>query len=292
MSFRKILFLCLLCVGVSCTKKEPEKTPTAPTILVTIAPYATITEAIAGQTVTIETLIPSTANIHVYEPTPKQVESSIKAKVWFRIDELFEVKMLRFIEEQNPEQKIVNLQEGLNLLPSHDAVSLTPCTHAHYHGAYDLHTWLNPIFVKQQAKTIHDTLVELFPEHEKLYTKNLIKLIQKLTDLNETIAELLAPYQGEAILSSHPAFAYFCKEYDLLQLSVECEGKEPRPKDVEEIFKKAQNYHPRVALLQLGFNNRGAELIAKKLGIPIYTFNPFSRDYFTNMKQLAEHIAQ
>jgi zinc transport system substrate-binding protein len=38
------------------------------------------------------------------------------------------------------------------------------------------------------------------------------------------------------VLVSHPAFGYFCKDYDLEQISIEVEGKEPRPKDVSEEY--------------------------------------------------------
>jgi len=84
------LFL-LIPLFFSCAKKEPTSKE-KPTVLVTIAPYAYFTERIAEDTLHIQTLIPQGMNIHLYEPTPKLVETSSKARVWFRIDEPFEKK--------------------------------------------------------------------------------------------------------------------------------------------------------------------------------------------------------
>ena len=73
---------------------------------------------------------------------------------------------------------------------------------------------------------------------------------------------------------------------------MECEGKEPKPRDVEDILKKAQRFQVRCVLLQQGFDNRGAQIIAKKLQLPNYRFDPYARNYLDNMQQLAGYIAQ
>ena len=38
--------------------------------------------------------------------------------------------------------------------------------------------------------------------------------------------------------------------------------------------------------------NKGAELIAKSLGIPTYTVDPYSKDYIQMMESLAEAIVK
>lgn len=284
---KKFLLLFCLCLA-SCSKEAQNSQNIPPTALVTVAPYAYFTEAIAGDTLTVQTLVPSGVNLHIFEPTPKQVEGAIKANVWFRIDDPFERKIILAIQEKNPNQTMVNLQAGISLISNDSELGTCACCE---HGE-DLHTWLSPKIAKQQAKKIYDTLSALFPENQALYQKNHSKLQRELSALDEAIKTKLAPFRGDAILTSHPAFAYFCKEYHLIQLSVECEGKDPRPKDVEEIFLKAKKLKPRTALLQVGFNNQGAKLIAQKLDIPTVSFNPNEKDYPQNMKRLAEYIAQ
>lgn len=274
---------------ISCSKKEPisEK----PIAFATIAPYAFMLEKIAGDTLTVETLIPQGMNIHTYEPSPKLIESQMKAAVWFRIDEPFEKKIVASIQEKNPRQKIVNLQEGLDLLSYHTSIELGT-SQCQGHGSYDLHTWLSPKIMQLQAKKIAETLIQMFPEKKDFFQKNFNDLVLDLGNLQKKISDLLDPFKGQALLVSHPAFGYFCHDFGLVQLSVECEGKDPRPKDIEKLLGQTKVYKVRCVLLQQGFNNRGALLIGKKLQLPIYRIDPYARDYLTNMHQIAKQIAK
>lgn len=287
---RKWFFLFLIPLFLSsCTKNE--KGSGKDIIFVTIAPYAYLVEKIAGDTLQVETLIPPGVNLHIFEPTPKQIQKQSQAKIWLRIDEPFEKKIVKAISERNPTQKIINLQEGLPLLGPHDAIELGACT-GHDHGSYDLHTWLSPILFLKQARLIADTLIAQYPEHQKLYQNRFDKLALELDNLQKDIQTLLAPSSGEAILVSHPAFAYFARDFSLKQISIECEGKEPKPRDLEEILARAKQYQVRCVFLQEGFDNRGAMQMGKKLQLPIYRIDPYAKDYPQNMRQIAKQIAQ
>ena len=261
--------------------------------MVTIAPYAYFVERIAGNTVDVQTFIPPGMNLHIYEPSPKSVEAHANARVWFQIGEPFEKKVSQAFLEKNPDQKTVNLQTGLDISTGNDSVELSPCEgHHHHHTGADLHTWLSPKLALKQAQHISQTLIALFPEHREEYQKNFNKLALDLQILDRDIEEVLSPVKGRALLVSHSAFGYFCRDYGLVQLSVECEGKEPRPRDIQEILEKTKVYQVQCVFLQKGFNNRGATLIGEKLQLPIYRIDPYARDYLKNMRQIAGYIGQ
>jgi len=289
MGKRLLLFL-LLPLMAACFKKN-EPAHGKPTVLVTIAPYAQFVERIAKDTVVIETLVPPGVNLHIYEPTPKHVEKTAAAGVWFQIAEPFEKKITTAFKEQNPQMEIVNLQQGLDLIEEEETKELAPCL-GHSHEGKDLHTWLSPKLALIQARHIANTLATLFPEQKDFYEKNFNRLAIDLRLLDEQIGTKLKPFEGQAILVSHPALGYFCRDYSLIQLSVECEGKDPRPKDVEEILKKTKSYNVRCVLLQKGFNNRGAQLIGQKLQLPIDEIDPYAENYIHNMREIAGYIAQ
>jgi len=279
---KKLLFLLLFPIFAFAAADKPS-------VLVTIPPYAYFTERIAGDTVKIVTLVPPEMNIHIYEPSPKLVQSSGEAKVWFRIEEPFEEKIVKAFQERNPKMKIVNLQKGVELI---DDKNLIRSACGHFHGGKDLHTWASPRIALQQSEVIAKTLAELFPKNRELYEKNFEALAKDLKELDQELTQMLAPFKGDAILISHPSLGYFCKDYGLLQMSVECEGKDPRPKDVEEILSLANVYHVRSVLIQTGFNNQGAQFFAAKLHLHIYQIDPYSRDYLNNMRKIAEYIAR
>ena len=160
---KKLLFLFLFPILAFA---QPEK----PTALVTVAPYAYFAERIAGERVQIQTLVPPEMNIHIYEPSPKLVQVSGQAQVWFRIDEPFEQKIVRAFQERNKNMRIVNLQEGVDLI---DEENLIRASCGHYHGGKDLHTWASPKIALQQSQVIANTLIELFPEQKEFFQKEL-----------------------------------------------------------------------------------------------------------------------
>lgn len=277
---KKLLFLLLIPLFAFAQK---------PTVLVTIAPYAYFVERIAGGTVQIETLVPPEMNIHIYEPSPRLVQTSGNAQVWFRIDEPFEKKILKAFQERNPKMQIVNLQDGLPLINEENLIRAS-C--GHYHGGKDLHTWASPRLALQQSQMIANKLIALFPEQKDLYQTNFERLAADLNALDQELTSMLAPLKGEAILISHPSLGYFCHDYGLLQLSVECEGKDPRPKDVEQILALAQVHKVRCVLVQKGFNNQGAYYFSSKLKLHNYKIDPYAKDYLNNMRTIAGYIAK
>lgn len=288
---KQVFLVFLLFLFGACSKKEsPAKPHHLPSILVTIPPYAFFAEKIAHGTIEIHTLVPPNTNLHVYEPSPKSVEQSIAARAWFRIDEPIEQQLLTALQQRNPKMQIINLQENLPLLKGDGAIELAPCV-SHHHDR-DLHTWLSPSLALKQTEVIAAVLIDLFPEHAALYRENWNDLRDELIALERDLSQQLTPFKGSALLVSHAAFGYFCKEFGLLQLSIECGGKDPRPRDVEAILNRADAYQLRCVFLQKGFNNKGAELIGKKLDLPQFQVDPYARDYFNNMRQIAGYISK
>ncbi|HSX12399.1 MAG TPA: zinc ABC transporter substrate-binding protein [Rhabdochlamydiaceae bacterium] len=257
-----------------------------PKALVSVPPYAYLVEKIAADTVDIQVIVPPGANAHLYEPVPKDIEKMVDASIWMRLGDPFERKLARVLKEKNPTLITVELWKDIELL-GHEHAHAGLC----HEDEKDFHLWLSPKLAKKQAQQIAENLVTLHPQHKQLYLKNLKILLAELTELDQKIEKILAPVKGQAILVSHPAFGYFCKEYGLTQLSIECEGKEPRPKQIAHILKQAETLKVKTVLTQVQYSNKGAELIAEKLHLPIFLVDPYSMDYSKNLLHLAEVIA-
>jgi zinc transport system substrate-binding protein len=293
-------FICLLscfCLCLvfftGCEKgSHPSATPKA-VVLVSIPPYRYFVERIAGPNLSVQTIVPPGANPHLYEPAPKQAAVLSQAKLWLSIGESFEKKIAQVLKEQNPQLKIVDMKKDIPLLP----LMTSSCGH---HGskhryeneeAKDLHIWLSPKLAQKQAAHIAACLMELFPENKEMYAKNLNHFLTELEDLDREISLLLAPMKNKAVLVSHPAFGYFCKDYHLTQLSIECEGKDPLPQNIVQTLQQAKEFQVKNVLLQPQYNNKGAEMIAKKLKVPVFMLDPYSSDYIANLRLIAAAIA-
>lgn len=282
LKFLKIFLLSLTFISCSHKKLPKKDFPQTPYILVSIGPYKTLTQKISKDLFEVRSIVPSKANPHAFEPTSKQVKEIAESSLWLRIGEPFETKVLTLLKSKNSTISIYDLRKNIDLLQ--DA---HPCCS---HEPLDRHIWLSPKLALKQAEGIAQVLTEKFPEHAVFFSSNFQELKQELEALDLEIQSLLKEKRERAILVSHPAFSYFCKDYGIKQLSIEFEGKEPRPKHLEETLRLVKKYQPKFALSLPQHNNKGAQLIAKKFHLPVHWIDPYSSDYFQTMKNLAQMI--
>jgi zinc transport system substrate-binding protein len=279
------IFLCLLSL-FRCAKKQTPPTQ-KPLVLVSIAPYRFLTEKIAGDILDVKAVVPAASNPHSFEPTSLDVSRMSQAEVWFRIGEPFEKKIVSVLQAKNPSLAVADLREGVELIEEFHELSCKHCSMDHL----DRHIWLSPKQAQKQAKLIERTLSEKYPDQKEIFKENCKLLCQDLEDLDLEIREILKAVEHRTLLVSHPAFGYFCKDFGLTQLSIEYEGKDPRPKHLEEILKRAVEESAEIALALPQYNNKGAQLIAEKIHKPVRYIDPYSADYFETMRKLAKLIA-
>ncbi len=294
MLIRILVLLTLILPLTSCEKKEGQKNE-KPTVLVSVAPYVYFVNKIAQGLVDVEPLVPAGTNPHIYEATPREVMRHQKAAMWIYLGESFDKKVLQYFRNDRQQISIVDVAHGIDLLSYCDEGELEVEHHCHDHchdEGYDLHIWLSPVLAKQQAKKIADGLIALLPDQKEKISANLHTFLNELDELNGQIADILSPKQGEAILVSHPAFAYFCRDYHLLQISIEMEGKDPLPQHVTEILAKVKSYNIQSILTEPQYSNKGAELIAQSMGLPTHMVDPYAENYAENLIHIAEVIAR
>lgn len=258
-----------------------------PVILVSVAPYRFFIEQIAKDTLQVELMVPAGASAHTYEPKARDMQRASKGNLWFTLGEPFEKRALLALQNANPRLRAVDLRQGVQLLHS-------SCSHHHHHEACmaDTHLWLSPRIAKIQARTITNTLVESFPDQQAFYEANLKTFLSSLDALDQFICEKTASLPRRTLMVSHPAYAYFCQDYNFYQLPIEFEGKDPTSKQLTSTLEKAKAAHVRVIFTQPQYSDKAATLIAKEIGATLFSFDPYSEDYMNMMHQLAEELAK
>ncbi|MGE3954370.1 MAG: metal ABC transporter solute-binding protein, Zn/Mn family [Parachlamydiales bacterium] len=244
---------------------------------VSLPPFTFFIREIGGEAFQPISLVPPGANPHAYEPTPGQVRQAQKAKVWFRIGEPFEERLLPALEGAGV--KVVDLRKGLDLMKGN-------CPHCR-HGE-DLHFWMSVREAKIFSRTIADGLIEVAPDQRALIEGRLKDLEIRLDLEDQELKDRLGQCGVKAIVVSHPAFGYFCRDYGIVQLSVEVEGKEGGLKQINQLIARAKELGVTRVILQTQFANKGARLVAKKIGAETCTVDPLSEDYFEMLDHLAE----
>jgi len=262
--------------------------PKRPVLLVSIAPYKFIVEQMVGNTVDVTLLVPSGSSPHTYEPTPRQMVKASQADLWFRIGEGFEARLVPVLKSQNMKIQIIDLREGLDLIH----VRQYEEEHCYHPDCVDPHVWLSPRLVKNQAEKISEVLLKTYPEHRQLYKDNLRRLLQQLDELDREISRILDPLVKRTIMVSHSAYAYFCRDYNLTQLAIEIEGKDPTPLQITQILQKARENNIEKIFVQTQHRSKGTRLIADEIGASVVELDPLSGEYILNMRHIARSIAK
>lgn len=285
------LMLCwILWLPTSNFAEEHEKLPY---VLVTIAPDKFFVDKIAGGTVNVELMVPAGASAHTFEPTPKQVIKASQADIWFQIGEAFEPKATKALLAHNSNLSIVDLRRGLDLISSQpgDEGYCHCCQHAS-NSCADPHFWLSARQAKIQAETIAEALSKRFPQHQQLYQEKLKTFTAELDALDKEIENILKPLQKRFMMVSHPAYAYFCRDYQLKQLSIEFEGRDPTPKQLTKILQTARQLEVTRIFIQAQYSSKGARLIAREIKAEVITLDPYAEQYFESMLNIARNVAQ
>lgn len=257
-----------------------------PTVIVSVAPHKFFVEKIAGDTTQVYLMVPAGASAHSYEPTPRQMMQAGKADIWFIIGETFETRAIQALQSHKPALKLINLQQGLNLIT--DEQSRCRCCP----GSVDLHFWLSARQAQIQAKTIADSLSQSYPEHAALYQKNLTAFQDELQHLDRQIESILAPLKQRNVVVGHPAYAYFCRDYNLKQYSIEVEGKDPTPQQMTKQLNLVRSLGIQTIFVQPQYNNKAAQLVAKEIGANLKELDPYSENYMGSMSEIAHAFAE
>jgi len=279
----KFIFMCLVTFNYSLYSEGINQKPK---VLVSIAPHRAFIKEIAGDIIDVQVIVPAGASSHSFEPTPKQMIEAGKADVWFRVGEGFESRLSGVIQNYHPQMKMVNMRDGVTMIKSEGC-------HGHQcsHDFEDVHIWLSPKEVKIQAQTIANTLTSLYPKNAAVFQQGLNSFLNELNQLDVDIKNILSDCDMKIILVSHPAYAYFARDYGFDQLSVEFEGKDPTPQQLTNLVRQAKEAKVRIVLTQPQHSNKGAILIAKYLNAKVESIDPYSENYFDNMRLIANKIS-
>lgn len=253
-----------------------------PIISVSIPPQAFFVEKIAKDSVEINILIPPNSDEHTMEFKPQALKKLEQSKIYFLADLELEKILGEKFKSVLKNVKIVNINEGIHLLEGgHDHEHDHDGHHAEEeHDEYnDPHVWLDPVLVKKLAQNITQALVQSFPKKKEFYEANLANFLKELDQMDAQIAEKLKNIKRNEFIVYHPSWAYLAKRYNLVQIPVEIDGKEPKSKDLQNLIKLAKEKDIRVIFVQPGFPENSAKVLAKELNAQIVSINHLARNW-------------
>jgi len=255
-------------------------------IIVSVLPQKAFVEAIGGDLVNVQELIPQGGSPSTYEPKPSDLVSVEKADIYFKIGYIpFEKSHMEKFIELNPNMKIVDTSTNVKLLYFGEEGNQE-------YEEIDPHIWLSPVQVKEQVEIITQTLIEEDPDNAEIYLNNSENFKKELDDLHSEIQSEFEKLKINKLMVFHPAWGYFADEYGLEQIAIEDSGKEPTAQDLKDTIEEANTDNIKVIFVQSQFDENVANSIAEEIGAIVISIDPLSEDYINNLKNVARVISE
>ena len=238
-------------------------------------------------------MIPPGASPVTYEPTPKQMKDLSDSKIYIRIGHIeFEKSWMNKLKNINPEMEIIDQSEVANLIEPEDDHIGDHGHEGHHHHGVDPHIWTSPKEVKKQAEFIYQYFVKKYPNHKSEFTNNYNNFQLELDSLNKYMYETLQPFENKKFLIFHPSLSYIARDYGLEQISIEIDGKEPTPANIQEIIHVAKDENIKVIFVQQQFSTHNAEVIANEINGNVVQIDPLAYNWKESVKLIADEIAK
>lgn len=277
------------------------------TVFVSIVPQKYFVQQIGKDLVRVQVMVKPGDNPHTYEPRPRQMATLAKTRLYFTIGVAFEDIWLKKIAAANPELITVPTDHGIDKIQmaahhrhedehahrddDHDKANTHHARQTEdrpaEHAEHDPHIWLAPSLVKIQARTIRDALQANDPAHRADYAANYTKFEADIDHLDSELKTVFTGKQGLRFMVFHPSWGYFARDYDLIQIPIEIEGKNPKPAQLKGLIEHARENRIKVIFVQPQFSTRNAALLAREIDGQVVFADPLAADWMDNLRQVA-----
>lgn len=273
---RALIILCAL-LTTACGSSNAPADP-RPTLTVSIAPLAWLTEAIVGEGVRVEVLIPAGASPETFEPTPRQITAMADSRA------VYTVGLIEFERSLTSRTGVATtpLCEGVELIGGH-------YHNGHNHGA-DPHIWTSPRELRVMASNLHSHLRTIFPDSTQ-YDARYAQLDSALVELDRYVASCWAMADRDYFIIYHPALTYYARAYGIEQVAIEQEGREPSARSLTELIERARRDGVKQIFYQRPYPASVVEIAAEGIGAEVVEIDPLAKDIYGMIRSITPQIA-
>ena len=229
-------------------------------VVTTFTVIQDIAQNVAGDAATVESITKPGAEIHEYEPTPKDIVKAQSADLilWngLNLERWFE----RFFQNIKDKPAVV-VTEGITPLSIYEGP---------YKDAPNPHAWMSPSNALIYVENIKNALVKYDPQNADTYQKNAAAYAEKIKQLDKPLREKLSqiPTDQRWLVTSEGAFSYLAKNYDLKEgylwpINAEQQGT---PQQVRKLIDLVKKNHIPVVFSESTVSDKPAQQVAKESG--------------------------
>lgn len=229
-------------------------------VVTTFTVIQDIAQNVAGDAAIVESITKPGAEIHEYEPTPKDIVKAQSADLilWngLNLERWFE----RFFQNIKDKPAVV-VTEGITPLSIYEGP---------YKDAPNPHAWTSPSNALVYIENIKNTLIKYDPQNAAVYEKNAADYAQKIKQLDEPLRDKLAqiPESKRWLVTSEGAFSYLAKDYNLKEgylwpINAEQQGT---PQQVRKVIDLVRKNNIPVVFSESTISPKAAQQVAKESG--------------------------
>jgi ABC-type Zn uptake system ZnuABC Zn-binding protein ZnuA len=249
-------------------------------ILATAPFLAEIAQNVAGDQLTIQSLLPIGIDPHGFEPSPSDVARVANSQVLIINGGGFEEFVEGMLENAGGERLIIEAAHGLEDREDYEDEDEAEHEdeledeHGHEHEG-DPHFWLNPNNVIQYVANIRDGLSSYDPEGASEYAANAASYIDQLQELDAWIESQIEqiPVERRLIVTNHESFGYFGDRYGVTIIGTVIPnvgtGASPSARELSRLIEQIRETGAPAIFLETGANPRLAEQVASETGVKI-----------------------
>jgi manganese/iron transport system substrate-binding protein len=231
-----------------------------PRVLTTFTILADMARNVAGEHADVESLTKPGAEIHGYEPTPRDIVKTQRATLvlWngMNLERWFEPF---FAKVKNVPQVI--LTEGIEPMG---------ITEGPYSGKPNPHAWMSPANALIYVENIRAALTRVDPNNAAAYSANAAAYSAKIKALDAPVRAQLAriPESQRWLVTSEGAFSYLCRDYGLRPLylwpiNADAQGT---PQQVRSVIDQIRAHQVPVVFSESTVSDKPIRQVAKETG--------------------------
>ncbi len=257
-------------------------------VTVSILPQKYFVQKIAGNLANVVVMVRPGSEPASYEPKPKQLSHLLKSQIYFSIGVPYERVWLKRFKNINPKLIFINTGKNIKKIPMLESYSFGLKIKKRLKikvSDLDPHIWLSPLLVKKIVLNIEKAFVKIDPKHAKIYKKNLVMFDKNIEALHNYGILKLKNLRHRKFIVFHPVWGYFAKEFNLKQIPIQLEGKNPSLLTLTKMINYAKESKIKVIFVQPEFSKKSAEVIASSIKGKVIVLDPLELNWEAGIKK-------
>lgn len=259
---RFLQILAGLCVVLAsgCDKPPQASTFGKKHVITSFTIIADMAREVAGEAAVVESITKPGAEIHGYDPTPKDIVKAQQADLILWNGMNLELWFEKFFS---------NLQDVPSAVVS-EGITPMGIQEGPYAGKPNPHAWMSPANALIYVENIRKALVKVDPTNAAIYSANAATYSAKIQALDAPIHEKLAaiPPSQRWLVTSEGAFSYLCANYGFQQLylwpiNADAQGT---PQQVQRVIDGVRAHQVPVVFSESTVSDKPTRQVAKETG--------------------------